>query len=137
HLPHPVTRKRGEEALCDSEKVAQEFQERLRALHEIGLQLSTIETIDEFYYHAVELGTRRPGIERCGLMLIDDDNYLIGTYGTDESGGIRREENLKIQLAEESRELQPVKEIINDAPFRRILKMDFGVDVLMSCAGTF
>ena len=108
-LGHLCTRKRTEEALRKSEQIAREFQERLRALHEIGLELAAVQSVDDFYYQAVALGTKRLGIERCGLLLLDEDQYLVGTYGTDETGNIRDERHLKIKLRADSPEVQLVK----------------------------
>lgn len=98
-------RKRAEEALRQNEEYAHELQERLWALHDIGLELSAIHDLDRFYYHAV-LATKRLGIERCGLFLIDDDQNLVGTYGTDEAGNIRDEHFFKLPVSEDSRVMQ-------------------------------
>ncbi len=109
-LGNILKRKRAEEALRDSEEVATEFQERLRTLHEISLELSSVQTLDDLYYRAVDLGVRKLGFERLGLFLFDEKHNLMGIYGTDESGGIRDERHLKWHMADDSRELELVRE---------------------------
>ncbi len=103
-LGHLITRKRTEEALRTSEQTSREFQERLQTLVEVNLELTSKETVDDFCYSAVELGREKLGFERIGLWFFDDDlKYLLGSYGTNEEGGVRDERDLKFELWDESR----------------------------------
>jgi PAS domain S-box-containing protein len=72
-----------------------EFQTYLKALHEITVELTSVEDIDTFYKRAVELGLERLGFERLGLLLYDPINDLgLGTYGTDPSGKLMKEDHI-------------------------------------------
>ena len=94
-------RKQVEKALQESEHTAREFQEKLRALHDVSLELSSIESLDELYHDAVEMGVRKLGFERLALFLIEENGkYLAGTYGTDEKGHIRDEHHVEEEINE-------------------------------------
>lgn len=102
-LVHQMTRIQSDTAVRISEAEARQFQESLQALHEVSLALAQIETEDELYYQAVQLGLTRLGFERLGLLLLDPEtNELIGTYGTDESGAISDERTFRQKLSPES-----------------------------------
>lgn len=75
-----------------------EFQTYLKALHEITVELTGVEDVDTFYRRAVELGLERLGFERLGLLLYDPERNLgLGTYGTDLSGKLMREDHIAFQ----------------------------------------
>ncbi len=105
-LGNIMKRRRAEEALRQSEETAKEFQERLRALHEVNLELSTSQTLDDLCYRAVELGVSKLGFERVGLFLFDNKQHTIrGTFGTSEDGSIRDERKSIYPMTEEHREV--------------------------------
>ena len=59
----------------------------LRAVIEIADELIRCDDLDTLYRKAVELAREKIGLERVGLFLLDPEGkYLMGTYGTDESG---------------------------------------------------
>jgi PAS domain S-box-containing protein len=59
----------------------------LRAVVEAADELIPIADMDEFYRRAVELGREKLKLERTGLVLLDPTNqFLCGTYGTDDKG---------------------------------------------------
>lgn len=104
-LGNILKRKRAEEALRKSEEVAKEFQERLRALHEVRLELSSSQTLDDLYYRVVELGISKLSFERLGLFLFDNEqNVMRGTFGTSEDGSIRDERKSVYPIRERDRE---------------------------------
>lgn len=78
------------------------FQEKLQALHWTTFELTQANTLDDLYRAAITLGLSRLGFERLGLFLIDEHQIeLVGTYGTDESGGLRDERHVRerVELA--------------------------------------
>jgi hypothetical protein len=54
-------------------KEDQAFQDYLKALHEITIELTTIHDLDTFYKRAIELGLQRLGFDRLGLLLYDQE----------------------------------------------------------------
>ncbi|MCI0712410.1 MAG: PAS domain S-box protein, partial [Chloroflexi bacterium] len=75
-----------------AEETALAFQEKLRRVHEITLELSQVRTLTDMYRRAVELGRSELGFDRLGLWLIDKQQERVyGTFGTDESGQLRDE----------------------------------------------
>lgn len=106
-LGHLITRKRTEEALQASEQTSREFQERLRALLEVNLELTLKETVDDICYSAVDLGIKRLGFDRVGLWFFNEaQEYISGSYGTDGKGNVIDERHLKFEFGRESREYQ-------------------------------
>lgn len=88
-------RKLAEAALQTSLAEEKEFQEKLKALHEITVELTSINDLDEFYQRAVKLGLDRLGYERLGLLLYDKKlNQAVGTYGTDPQGNLVSEHHI-------------------------------------------
>ncbi|MBN1966970.1 MAG: PAS domain S-box protein, partial [Anaerolineae bacterium] len=81
--------KRTEAALTASEQTALAFQERLKALHEISIDLALVDTLDGLYRAAIELGTSRLGFDRLGMFLTDEAGEMVGTYGSDPQGEVR------------------------------------------------
>ena len=95
-LGHLVTRHRVEEALQQEKEEARHFQEKLRILHDVTIDLSNTNTLDEFYYQAIEAGRNKLGFDRLGLLLYDDEAHtMVGTFGTDDHGEIRDERDYK------------------------------------------
>jgi|GEM_PF-1071950 len=89
-------RKKADQILQAKLDEEREFQVYLKRLHNITIELTQIEQIDQFYKRAVELGLEQFGFERLGLLLYDADQQLaIGTYGTDAQGKLYPEHHLK------------------------------------------
>ncbi|MEO8607988.1 MAG: ATP-binding protein [Chloroflexota bacterium] len=95
-----ITHRRiAEEGLHASEAAARAFQEKLKALHEVSIQLAQTSTLDELYRQAVELALTKLGFDRLGLFLLSETpNEVVGTYGTDMQGNIRDEHELRFSL---------------------------------------
>ena len=57
--------------------------------------------LDTLYRRSVELAREKIGLERCGLHLLDDQQqHLIGTYGTDDHGQTTDERLERVPVAE-------------------------------------
>lgn len=68
------------------------FEIYLKRLHEIGLELAHLESLDVLCHQAVLHGRKTLGFDRIALFLIDDDRQMVGgTYGTDPQGHVRPE----------------------------------------------
>ncbi|MCA0458631.1 MAG: PAS domain-containing protein [Chloroflexi bacterium] len=92
-------RQKVEAALRASEQTAQAFQDRLKALHEVGIELSSVNKLDDLYRQAVVLAQSRLGFDRMAWFVIEPhSNQLRGSYGTDIEGNIRNEQNFFIRL---------------------------------------
>jgi len=84
--------------LRENEEVERRFAARLKALNEIGNELSKVDSLDELSRRAIELGRDRLGFERLGLWLVDeqDSNFVCGTWGVDENGNLRDERSARL-----------------------------------------
>ncbi len=74
------------------------FSQLLATLNEVTMQLSLATSFDEMCYLAVKLGCERLGFDRLGLWFVDpsDPDYMLGSYGVDETGNIRDERTLRL-----------------------------------------
>lgn len=92
-LGHLAARKQAEDALQRQQAAERSFQDRLKRLNEINIDLAQCETFETLCRSAVERGRTELGFDRLSLWLIDenDPQYLHGTYGTDENGNLRPE----------------------------------------------
>jgi PAS domain S-box-containing protein len=91
-----TARKLAEESLTLRLAEKKDFQIRLKALHEITIELALLDDLDEFYRRAIELGLSRLGYERLGLLLYEPKSGMaIGTYGTDAKGNVVDEHQLR------------------------------------------
>ncbi len=89
-------RKQTEAALKARLDEEHEFQNYLKAIHEITIELMNIGDMDGFYKRAVELGLQRLGFDRLALFLYDrEESMAIGTYGTDPQGNLIPEHHLR------------------------------------------
>lgn len=72
------------------------FALKLAALHDLSVDLSLADSVDELCRRAVGLGYKVLGFDRIGIWFVDpsDPGQLRGSFGTDESGGIRDERGL-------------------------------------------
>ncbi|MDX1995458.1 MAG: ATP-binding protein [bacterium] len=74
-----------------------DFLNRLKRLHEATAELALEPTFDDLCRQAVELGREKLGFDRLGLWFYDDDPaYLVGSFGTDESGEVRDERGQRV-----------------------------------------
>jgi len=93
-LVHDITeRKQAELALIERQAEEHEMQIYLKHLHEITLDLTRAETLDDFYRQAVEQGLSQFGFDRMGLIL-HENGGARGTYGTDPQGNVVNESDL-------------------------------------------
>ena len=94
-----------------------EFQQKLKALHEVNLELSNIDTLDEVYRHVIELGRERLGFDRLGLFVVEEDTqWMQGTFGTAADGQIRDERYFRRPIAEDN----AVSEVIRNKVRTRV-----------------
>lgn len=76
-----------------------EFQEHLKTLHDMSLELANINSLNELYRRAVDVGLHKLGFDRVALFLIDyQTDTVVGTYGTDPHGEIRPEFDYRSSL---------------------------------------
>ncbi|MBX3080939.1 MAG: PAS domain S-box protein [Anaerolineae bacterium] len=74
-----------------------EFQHYLMKLHEVVIELTTIDELDEFYQRVVKLGLEQLGFERLALFLYDAEHgHATGTYGTDSQRNVIPEHHLRL-----------------------------------------
>jgi PAS domain S-box-containing protein len=75
----------------------------LRAAIEAAQELMDCTDLDMLYRRSIELAREKLGLERCGLHLLDEDQqYLLGTYGTDEHGQTIDERQARVAITERS-----------------------------------
>lgn len=91
-----ITERKRTEALLNAQMDEERaFQNHLKALHEITIELTNENDLDTFYKRAVELGRQRLDFDRLGLLLYNQhDGTAIGTYGTDDQGKLVDEHHL-------------------------------------------
>ncbi len=71
---------------------------RLRALHDISMELSRQPDFGSLCRRAVELCIARLGFDRIGVWFLDpdDERSIIGSWGTDEAGHPRDEQGIRL-----------------------------------------
>jgi diguanylate cyclase (GGDEF)-like protein len=74
----------------------QRFAIQMASLHDLSVELSVAEGIEELCERAVRLGRIILGFDRIGIWFVDSDDpsILYGSYGTDESGRTRDERGI-------------------------------------------
>ncbi len=107
------------EALRRSEELARQFQNRLKKLHVLTLQLARAASLDDLCRQAVELGRAQLGFERLSIWFLDDQDpyWLHGSFGTDETGQTRDERGQQYQYSSQEPAAQrhpPVEQGILD-----------------------
>ena len=107
-LGHLASRIRAEEALRASEEDERQFQQQMRVLHEVNIELTTVTSFEELTRRAVELGHSRLGFDRLGLWFIDeqDPNLMHGSFGIDEVGNLRNEHHETFRLPRSNEQFQ-------------------------------
>ncbi|MCI0714242.1 MAG: PAS domain S-box protein [Chloroflexi bacterium] len=82
-----------------SETSAQGFQEKLKVLHQVSLTLANTDNFDDLCQTAIQLGRSHLGFDRLSLWLVDEDlDKMIGSFGTDETGQLRDERGIRMQI---------------------------------------
>lgn len=110
-IGHLIVQKRTVEALRTNQKTAHRFQESLKALHEIGIELTALNSLDLLYRQAVELGRGRLGFDRLGVLLIDEERQVIvGTYGTNAQGEVQDMSQMEFPITAQSKIVKAIKE---------------------------
>lgn len=86
--------KRLQHELKRREHTDYEFQQKLKMLNEINVELSRLDSFDELCWHGVKLGVERLGFSRLSLWFLNEKrNLMVGSYGVNEEGEIRDERN--------------------------------------------
>jgi diguanylate cyclase (GGDEF)-like protein len=80
------------------------FALKMAALHDLSLDLSLAQDVDDLCRRAVTIGHGVLGFDRIGIWFIDPDDpaLLFGSYGTDESGDIRDERDFRYRRSAEA-----------------------------------
>jgi diguanylate cyclase (GGDEF)-like protein len=80
------------------------FALKMAALHDLSLDLSLAEDVDDLCRRAVGLGHRILGYDRIGIWFVDpaDPALLYGSFGTDEAGLIRDERGVSYRRSDEN-----------------------------------
>jgi PAS domain S-box-containing protein len=92
-------RKKAEEALRKSEEHAREFQDKLKVLQQVSLELTNMESFDDLCRRAIELGREALGFDRIGLLLFNENTHsMVGTFGIDETGKLRDERDMSYNI---------------------------------------
>jgi len=74
--------------------------DRLEALQSATVELAMCDDEDRLYRRAIELAVGRLGFDRFSIWVgSEDGDVLAGTYGTDESGAVRRETDSRIPVS--------------------------------------
>jgi diguanylate cyclase (GGDEF)-like protein len=80
------------------------FALKMAALHDLSLDLSLADNVDELCRKAVVLGQKVLGYDRIGIWFVDvaDPALLYGSYGSDEAGRVRDERGVRYRRSEEA-----------------------------------
>jgi PAS domain S-box-containing protein len=120
-MPSAETAHLGDETL-------REFQQKLKALHEVNLELSNAATLEEVYRRVVELGRDRLGFDRLGLFLVDEHAQLMqGTFGTDTDGQVRDERAFRRPIAEDNAVSEVIRDKLRTRVWHDVPLWDMGV----------
>ncbi len=72
-----------------TEQALEAFQDKLRALQRLSIDLSKADSFDALCYQAVEEGCLRLGFDRLGLWFLNEDrSAMVGSYGTGPDGAM-------------------------------------------------
>jgi signal transduction histidine kinase len=83
-----------------SDQTNAQFLDDMRALQEMQLELSEIDSPDALYKEMILMTQRRLNIDRISVFILNDDQTLMmGTYGVDTTGQIRDEHYYQEVLA--------------------------------------
>jgi len=101
----PIPRNGGAAAkLRRNEAARNAFALKMAALHDLSLELSLSEDVDDLCRRAVTMGHLILGYDRISIWFVDqlDPGLLFGTYGTDESGRLRDERGIAYRRSAEA-----------------------------------
>lgn len=77
------------------------FQDRLRVLNAVTVELTKSPNFDQLCRNAIEAGIRRLGFDRMGLGFFENStDYFEGSFGTDEQGNVRDERGTRTPVIE-------------------------------------
>ncbi len=80
--------------LSRRENTDYQFQEKLKILNEITIELGHLASFHEICKRGVELGIQKLGFDRLAIFFLNPSKTLmVGTFGVDEYGAIRDERN--------------------------------------------
>lgn len=103
-----------------AEAAAHRFQQDLKTLNQVNLDLAAAPTLDQLCRRAVELALEYLDLDRLSVFLVDHEQICLrGTYGTDSKGRIRDEHSWEEPLST-ARWIQA----IDEAPFRALFWQD-------------
>ena len=79
------------------------FALKMAALHDLSMDLSLSDDVDDLCRRAVGLGHRILGYDRIGIWFVDpeDPALLYGSFGTDEAGLLRDERGVSYRRSDE------------------------------------
>lgn len=78
------------------------FEDRLKALHDVGNMLSRAPSVSELCRQVVELGRSRLDFDRMSIWFVDKNpDFIIGSFGVDEDGNIRNELGKKLNVKDD------------------------------------
>jgi len=84
------------------EQATIDFQNKLKILNEVSIELDRTESFDELCRLGIELGMDRLGFDRLSLWFVDEKReWMLGTFGVDEQGRIRDERGESFKFAGE------------------------------------
>ncbi len=86
-----------------NETARNSFALKMAALHDLSLELSLSENVDELCRRAVVLGHNVLGFDRIGIWFVapSDPALLYGSFGMDEAGRIRDERGVHYRRSDE------------------------------------
>ncbi|MEZ4667646.1 MAG: PAS domain S-box protein [Anaerolineae bacterium] len=81
------------------------------ALHDISIELTSVDDMDTLYRTIIELGLSRLPFDRLGLFMFDQEqNIILGTYGTDVEGHLQNEAHIKFTPRPDGRFTQSLQD---------------------------
>lgn len=85
--------------LIEREQAQRHFSEKLTALIQVTSELASSESLDQLCHRGVELARNQLGFDRVSFWFLAEEPHTVeGTYGTDESGNIRDERDVRLRL---------------------------------------
>ncbi|MCA9836941.1 MAG: PAS domain S-box protein [Trueperaceae bacterium] len=92
-------RHRLEQGLKQERQIAQEFKDKLKALHEIGFLLSREPDSDSILRNSIQFGRDFLDFDRLSLYLMNDASHLQGSYGTSAMGHLQSESHRRFSFS--------------------------------------
>jgi PAS domain S-box-containing protein len=99
-ITHDITERRQTQAILEQKyQEEQRFQQHLRSLHQITVELTEIDDLEALYRKAVEFALNRLSFDRFALFLYDAAAEMaIGTFGTDTAGSVTDERDVRFKI---------------------------------------